>query len=560
MTETSVEALSVERQTAVRDQLDRIVKSGAFAQSQRRRRFLEYIVGEALAGRGDRLKGYAIARDVFDRDEAFDPNIDPVVRVEAGRLRDRLREYYEGEGRSDPIRIELPKGGYAPTIEFRLAEPASQQGQVRGIGGEQRAGEENGSNSRSQFSAIFGWPTSAMLMAAVALVLAVGFWGWRGGSTGPTPEKPSIAVLPFDNIGSDERWQRFADGITEDIITDLAHFRNLHIIARNHVWSERYDRPVDDLFAVQNEVTQRIAATLGGYGGAVAEAERRVIRRKPPASLTAFDTYLLGVEAKHKVTKDGLIEAERLFRKALELDPQLARAHVALVEVQFYLIDLGLAPSVDEAVSKMIASADMAVKLDPNDGKAHSSMGLALLYQGNRERAAAAFARAESLAPSDADMLLSVGWSLPLLAESERGVRLADRALTLNPQYPDWYNQGLSFVYFFGGQFEKAVKYRLLVKHPLALDYAFLALAHAYLDRAADTAAAAANVKNLDPAWNAERYLSEGGGYAEKEAEVFVGGARKARLPACVAADALKDIPNLIRVKSCDAERGAAPR
>ena len=99
------------------------------------------------------------------------------------------------------------------------------------------------------------------------------------------------------------------------------------------------------------------------------------------------------------------------------------------------------------------------------------------------------------------------------------------------------------------------MKYRLLVKEPLALDYAFLAMANAYLGRAADTDAAAANVRKLDPTWTAERYLSEAGGYAEKEAELFVDGARMAGLSDCVPADKLKDTPNLIRVKSCDQQR-----
>ncbi len=106
-------------QKAIRDQLDRILKSGPFHQSRRRQRFLEYIVNETLAGRGERLKGYNVALEVFDRTETFDSNIDPIVRMEAARLRDRLREYYEADGRDDPVRIELPKGTYTPHIEFR---------------------------------------------------------------------------------------------------------------------------------------------------------------------------------------------------------------------------------------------------------------------------------------------------------------------------------------------------------------------------------------------------------------------------------------------------------
>jgi predicted Zn-dependent protease len=105
-----------------------------------------------------------------------------------------------------------------------------------------------------------------------------------------------------------------------------------------------------------------------------------------------------------------------------------------------------------------------------------------------------------------ADLLLVIAWSIPGLGESARAVSLAERALKLNPHYPDWYNQGLSLVFFFGEQYDRSVKYRLLVKEPVALDYAFLAMAYAYLGRAADAQAAAANVMKLDHTWIAERY------------------------------------------------------
>ncbi len=602
-------------ETAVREQLDRIFASAPFQQSRRRQRFLEYIVNETLAGRGDRLKGYTIAREVFDRPESFDANVDPIVRVEAGRLRDRLREYYDAEGRSNPIRIELPKGSYTP--HFTLLQASGSQ---MPLGGDREPpqGDTVTAPDRANFRSTDGqvraerfdiansdWRHMAALAVVLLLIMSVGYSWTKPWMAAPAiSDKPAIAVLPFDNIGDESRWERLAGGITEDIITDLSHSRDLIVIARNstevyrnkpvdirqigrdlnvkyvlegsiqsmsenirvtaqlvevvsgsHIWAERYDRPVDDLFAVQNEVTQRITATLAGYEGAVADAERNLIRRKPPANLTAFDTYLLAMEAKHKVTKEGLSQAERLFRKALELDPQLARAYVGQVDVQFYMIDLGLAPSVDEALATMMSAGQMAVMIDPNDGKTHYALGLASLYNGKGEQAAAEFSRAETLAPSDADMLVSIAWSIPLLGESQRAVRLVERALRLNPHYPDWYNQGLSYVFFFGEQYDKAVKYRLLVKEPLALDYAFLAMAYANTARARDTAAAAAKVASLDPNWIAEKYLSEGGGYAEREAELFIDGARKAGLAACVTADQAKGVPSLIRVKSCDQQR-----
>jgi TolB-like protein len=572
---------------AVRRQVERIVTSGAFQQSQRRSRFLEFIVEETLAGRGDRLKAYAIGREVFDRAESFDPNIDPIVRVEAGRVRDKLREYYDGEGQNDPIRIDLPKGSYVPLIEAR-----------------QVAAEAPPHVALAPARISSRWQTGATVLS-LAVMLAGGLlWMWPSRPAAPL-QKSSIAVLPFKNIGNDPVWDRFADGMTEDIITDLAHSKDLFIIARNtaesykgrpadvrtvgrelgvryvlegsiqpngeqirvtaqlinaetggHVWSARYDRPAAALFDVQGEVTGKIATTLIVAEGAVAEAERNLLRRKPPANMTAFDTYLLAMEAKHKVTKESLAEAERLFNKAIELDPHLARAYYGLATVQMYLIDLGLAPSIDEALAKMLAAAHKSVELDPDDGNSHLALGGAYGYAGKVEQATAELNKAEILSPSDADLLLVIAWSLCTFGETERALALVERSLKLNPHYADWYNQGLAIVYFLGEKYENAAKYASLIKEPLAPDYAYLAMAKAYIGRADSAKAAAASVVKLDPAWNAERYLGERGGYPERQAEVFVEGARRAGLPACLSMGALKDMPNFVRVKSCDAQRG----
>jgi tetratricopeptide (TPR) repeat protein len=106
----------------IREQLDRILKSGPFNQSLRRQRFLAYVVDETLAGRGDRLKGYSIALEVFGRPDTFDPVADPIVRIEAGRLREKLRCYYDTDGWNDPVHIALPRGTYMPRIVFRDAD------------------------------------------------------------------------------------------------------------------------------------------------------------------------------------------------------------------------------------------------------------------------------------------------------------------------------------------------------------------------------------------------------------------------------------------------------
>jgi len=577
-------------QKAIREQLDRILNSGPFYQAPRRQRFLEYIVNEALAGRGERLKGYNVALAVFDRAETFDPNVDPIVRLEAARLRDRLREYYEVDGQGDAIRIELPKGTYTPHIEFRpdrldatTSDRPSDPSQV----------------SRTPFGVLVAFTI------AVLLVLLAGFgaWRWLNPST-PLSEKASIAVLPFESIGNDSKWDRFADGITEDIVIDLSHSKDLFVVARNsteayrgnpadvrdvgrdlgvryvlegsiqpsgdqirvtallidtrtggNVWSDRYDRPATDLFKVQSDVTEKIAATLTGYEGAVAEAERSLIRRKSPSDLTAYETYLLGMEAKHKVTKEGLDEGERLLRKALEIDPQLARAYVGLAYIYDYRIDLGLGISVADNLTKLMEAARNAVRLDPNDGETQLVLGHAFAYQGMADQALEQFAKAEALAPNNADLLINIAWFLPQFGQPDRAVELTEKALKLNPNYPYWYNQELRLAYFFGRQFDKSVKYAKQVTTPFPTDYAYLAAASAMTDDMVGAKAAAEEVVRLDPNWSVEKYMSDGGGYPDDAAMLFIDGARKAGVAACVPADKLSSMPNFIHIKACDEER-----
>ena len=606
MTAISLSWWSESDQKAIREQLVRILNSGPFHQSQRRQRFLEYLVNETLAGRGERLKAYNVALAVFERPETFDPTVDPLVRIEAARLREKLREYYGTDGQGDPIHIDLPKGTYTPQIEFRQpATLGTRLDRPDATTPDRPLDPSQGSVAFEPRARKTPFGVLAASIIAVLLMLLAGFGAWRWWvPSSPLSEKASIAVLPFENIGNDPKWDRFADGITEDIVTDLAHSKDLFVVARNstevyrgkpadvrnvgrdlgvryvlegsiqpsgdqirvtaqlidtrtggHIWSNRYDRPATDLFDVQNDVTGKIAATLTGYEGAVAEAERSLIRRKPPSNLTAYETYLLGMEAKHKVTKEGLDEGERLFRKALEIDPHLARAYVALSDISQYRIDFGLGTSVADNLTKMMEAARNAVRLDPNDGETQLVLGQAFAYQGMADQALEQFAKAEALSPNNADLLILIAWFLPSLGQPDRAVELTEKALKLNPNYPDWYNQELRDVYFFGRQFDKSVKYAKLVTTPFATNYAYSAAASAMTGDMTGAKVAAAEVVRLDPNWSVEKYLSDGGGYPDDAATLFVDAARKAGVTACVPADKLSSIPNLIAVKACVEER-----
>ena len=181
-------------------QLEKLLASDDFNRSERMKSFLRFVVSETLAGRSEDLKEYPIAVKVFDRDDSFDPNTTAIVRVEASRVRHRLREYFSGPGRTDQIHIALPIGTYIP--EFTTQAAARAKHDAIGVSGESSAAKHDDLRT--------------------PLVL---------------PEKPSIAVLPFTNLNGDPEQEYFADGVVEDLITALSRIRWLFVIARNSTFT-----------------------------------------------------------------------------------------------------------------------------------------------------------------------------------------------------------------------------------------------------------------------------------------------------------------------------------
>lgn len=182
---------------AIRAQLERITQSEVFRQSERQRRFLSYIVEQSLNGNTGRLKGYTIGIDVFDKGTDFDPSLDSIVRVEAGRLRSKLRDYYQDFGALDRIIIDVPKGSYAPSI----------------------------SRAPKRFAA-----------------------GQDAARTGPAKHPNSIAVLPFRNMSSDRSEDYFSDGMTDSVITALAQNKALRVISLTSVMRfKNTERPIPEI-------------------------------------------------------------------------------------------------------------------------------------------------------------------------------------------------------------------------------------------------------------------------------------------------------------------------
>ena len=494
MTAISLSCWSESDQKAIREQLVRILNSGPFHQSQRRQRFLEYLVNETLAGRGERLKGYNIALEVFDRPETFDPTVDPLVRIEAARLRDKLREYYEADGRSDAIHIDLPKGTYAPLIEFREGEQ-----QVKGV-----------SKRRMR------WQTTVPVLALILVLGAVGAWLIRD-LWGPAPEgaaeHPVIAVLPFANLSDDPKQEYFSDGLTEDLMTELSRAsRDLRVLARNttfqykgkavdvpklgrelgaryvlegsvrrtddrlrvmaqlietrtgtHVWADRFDRKMADIFLLQDEIVSQIVAKIAGNFGVIDITEAGSATRKSPDEIQAYDLVLRAQNVMHpEYSHETFSAAKELLRQAIVLDPLNARARRELA----YLAVIGWVFRFDktpEPPQEITAQAAKAVQLDPADARAHMVAASAYFFAKQLDLFEREAEQAMALAPYDAEILATVGHLIASSGQWQRGVALAKKANELNADAAiGWYHAAMCYDYYLQGNYEHALEFRRL--------------------------------------------------------------------------------------------------
>jgi TolB-like protein/Flp pilus assembly protein TadD len=357
---------SAPTEEAIREQLGRILASRFFANSSRLGRFLTFAAEHALNGNGERLKEYVVGVEVFDRKSPYDPRIDPIVRVEARRLRSKLKSYYVSAGRDDRLVIELPKGGYTPI--FRVRTPVQPKVRRRAT---------------------------------------------------PASAETAIAVLPFANLTRQPDDDYFSDGLTEELIHRLTRLRNLRVVAWTsasqlrgrdedlqglrellkvdvvlrgsvrraagsvrvtaqlietasgaYLWSETYDRDMKDILTIQEGIARAIVATL------------QLTLASPPGETSleesnpeSFNLYLQGRFHWNKRTGQGLYKSIQCFQEAVALDPNSALAYAGLADAYSLLADYGHEPP-SESMPKARTAAMKALELDPNCGEAYTSLAM----------------------------------------------------------------------------------------------------------------------------------------------------------------------------------------
>jgi TolB-like protein/class 3 adenylate cyclase/tetratricopeptide (TPR) repeat protein len=509
--------------------------------------------------------------------------------------------------------------GFQPMGEHRvknIAEPITVYRVLPGPSGTARM------TRHAAIARVLGGPPPVAIAAAVILMLAAGMAGawyalWQptpepttpvvaeaaARPALPSPERPSIAVLPFENFSGDKTTGRLADGITEDIITDLARFRDLDVIARNstavykgrpvdvrqvgedlsvgyvlagsiqrqtnrvrvtaqlvntrsgsHAWSERWDRPVEDVFAVQGEIAEQVAGRLGGglSEAIITTNEARRAKRLAPKDLTAYDHYVLAAEAKALRTEQAVARGLAHVEQAITLDPSFARAYVARGVLRYITISSGA--NWATTIEQVGADFRKAVELDPADAEAVAELGFWYSEKGRMAEAVAHIQRALDLNHANIHVLVEASSTLPYAGRVEQALEVAEKAIRLDPRMTPTSRTSIKDAFFFGRQFERTVEVVEAIPEEKRSRFARLALAasYAFLGRTEEAAAAKALFVARHGEPSAELWLNQGFSFArERERDLFVDGFRKLGLPVCASPEDLAGINTPKRLPDC---------
>jgi serine/threonine-protein kinase len=331
---------------SIREELTKILASPIFRNAARVRRFLTHVVDQTLQGRSDQLKEYVIGLAVFDRAETFDPRMEPVVRVEAGRLRQKLLRYYQTDGREDPVRIEILKGSYVPVFrrnasEDEAAESSSVQPIAVAIG---QFTDNSGNKDQGYICEGITEELTRILTRIEGLqVFSPSGRGWA-------------QVILEGAVRREGTQLRISARLTERR-------------TGRYLWSDRFVGEIAQLMAMQDEIAAAVVRTLNPPRAAFPFPAARATK-----SGTSYRLYLKGRHFAGLRTSEGLHESIRLYEKSLAGDPDFALAHTGLADSYTLLANYGVLPPADVR-DRAYTSAERAVQLAPHVAEVHASLG-----------------------------------------------------------------------------------------------------------------------------------------------------------------------------------------
>ena len=493
------------------DHLARVLASDRFARSKRNSELLAYLVGEVREGRADAISGTSVAQDVFGKGAEFDPATDPSIRVQMGRLRKMLNDYYAEEGQCDDVRIVLPKASYVPKIV-----PRSEIERAVDIEGSERDDEAPPPPARRDpFAAIRNHPYVAAMVAAAFVILAVVAVIRPGDSAYALPSEPIrdypvIHVQPFSNRTGDAANDVLERGMQRQVAADLERFNVARIALGGApvAEGETTERPdftlagtvvsteptldmivqliatddsavvaserltvegADDYLDALEELSSRISSDFGGPRGRLATTMLARFSPSGPGDGTLEDANLAAfrcLASFHAFETDRSVEQHGAVRDCLAHHSGRNPNDGTLLSALAWTLLLGSAeaglldttnlhPPHDPAYA--LELAERAVAGDPGNDDAHEYLGLIEWFSGYHERALASLRRALTLNPANARHRANYGLFSVLSGDRDRGVGLMEDAIEWDLDPPDWYRSAFFYDALMEGDGERAL-------------------------------------------------------------------------------------------------------
>jgi TolB-like protein len=438
----------------IKTQLTKILESETFQESEKLRDFLQFVVNETLEGRENHLKQYTIAVNAFDRGIEFDPQKDPIVRIQAGRLRQHLGRYYRTEGKNDTLLIEIPKGSYIP--DFSNMEKFS---------GNYIYKEKSSSNT------------------------------------------PNITVFPFKNLSGVESNQYIADGFTEELIMTLSLFKHITIIrasrkrgnyseernngstafkarfildgsirfkgseikiivtltdANNNevIWGSEFFETyeLEKVIDIQETVAQNVAGSIADiYGGVVVKKLFSETRKRTYKNIERYDAILYFYHYERNPTAAEYEKVIHIFNEIVKKYPDFGAGWAVLANITLDNYALGFA---DEAglLNQAMEYAKKGVRFDPDNQMTRTYLAYAYLINNQLEDSIQQMQFAKSLNPKSAYYIGALGWASALAGEWEAGMADIELSYHLNPDYPKWYHLATVLYFLKKGEFGQALQ------------------------------------------------------------------------------------------------------
>ena len=447
-----------------------------------------------------------------------------------------------------------------------------------------------GKSADEKPSALRRMPILAGVVAVLVLAVGVGIWQFymrrssidpasENKMTFPLPDKPSIAVLPFANMSGDPEQEYFSDGLTEEIITALSKVPKLFVIARNsvftykgkpvkvnqvaeelgvryvlegsirkagdqiritaqlidalsghHLWAERYDRNLKEIFAVQDELTKNIITALQVK---LTEGEQVRSSAKGTNNLEAYLKYLQSMVTVRQFNIESNALAKQLAQEAIALDPEYAMAYRALSTAHQMDVWLGTSKSPKQSKAKAMELLQKAIELDPTYAEAHGHLGFVFSMMGEHDKAVAKAEQAVALNPNSAYAHMVLGHTLRFAGRHEEAIPEYKKAIRLNPMPPTNYLFGLGMAYFWTGQYEEAIKWckKAVRQDPDSfLTRLMMTQVYSLSGREEEARAEAAEVLRINPKFSVDKWEKASTVKKKTEKERSMAALRKAGL------------------------------